>query len=759
MKFDTPATTNPIDQLKVVGKPVDRIDGPLKTTGMATYAYEWHDPQARMAYGYIVGSAIAKGRIASIDVRQAKAAAGVLAIVSAANAGNVDKGAFYVARPLAGPNVDHYHQAVAVVVAETFEQARAAAQLVHVEYVREAGAFDLAAAKDTAPVPKPAAFGPPPETGVGDFEGAFAAAPVTLDETYTTPDQSHAMMEPHATIAAWEGDRLTLWTAIQQINWGVRDIAKILGIPKENVRLVSPFIGGGFGGKGTILSDAVMAALAAREARRPVKVALQRALMFNNVTHRPATIQRIRLGATQDGKITAISHESWSGNLAGGRPESATISTRLLYAGPNRMTRLRLAHLDLAEGSAMRAPGEAPGMMALEIAMDEMAEKLSIDPVEFRIINDTQVQPDNSSRPPSTDPQSQKPDGAEASPPDPGRPFSQRQLVECLRTGAARFGWSARSPRPGSTRNGRWLVGLGVASAIRGAPITKSGARVRLDSRGMVTVETDMTDIGTGSYTIIGQTAAEMMGVGLDRVVVRLGDSRFPESSGSGGQWGAASSTAGVYAACVKLREAVARRLGFNSADTEFSNGRVTAGNRSAPLGEAAKDTELVAEDAMEFGDLDKRYALQTFGAQFAEVGVDAATGETRIRRMLAVCAAGRILNPKMARSQIIGGMTMGVGAALMEELVVDKRLGFFVNHDLALYEVPVHADIPHQEVIFLDETDPISSPLKAKGVGELGISGAAAAVANAIYNATGVRVRDYPITLDKFLDRLPDAA
>jgi xanthine dehydrogenase YagR molybdenum-binding subunit len=755
MRFDTPATTNPIDQLKVIGQPIDRIDGRLKTTGTATYAYEQHTAVPHAAYGYIVGSAVAKGRIASINLTQAKAAPGVLAIVTAENAGRIDKGEFYVARALAGPNVDHYHQAVAVVVAETFEQARAAAQLVRVEYVRTAGDFDLAAAKDSARVSKQAAFAPPPDTAVGDFIGAFAA-PVKLDATYTTPDQSHAMMEPHATIAAWDGERLTLWTAIQQINWGMRDIAKTLGISKENVRIVSPYVGGGFGGKGTILSDAVMAALAAQAVARPVKVTLPRPLMFNNVTHRPATIQRIRIGATKDGKIVAIGHESWSGNLAGGRPESATIQTRMLYAGPNRMTRLHLAHLDLPEGSAMRAPGELTGMMALEIAMDEMAEKLGIDPIDFRIINDTQVVPDNSGLPPSNDPQSQKSE-ATAGGQDRGRPFSRRQLVECLRTGAERFGWSERSPRPGSKRDGHWLVGMGMASAIRGAPVMKSGARLRLDGRGVVRVETDMTDIGTGSYTIIAQTAAEMMGVSLDNVIVRLGDSRFPESPGSGGQWGAASSTAGVYAACVKLREAVAQRLGFNSSDTEFSDGQVRAGNRSVPLGEAAKETELVAEDTMEFGDLNKRYAHQTFGAHFVEVAVDAATGEIRIRRMLAVCAAGRILNPKTARSQVIGGMIMGAGAALMEDLVVDKRFGFFVNHDLAGYEVPVHADVPRQEVIFLDEVDPTVSPLKAKGVGELGISGVAPAVANAIYNATGVRVRDYPITLEKLLDRLPD--
>jgi xanthine dehydrogenase YagR molybdenum-binding subunit len=299
---------------------------------------------------------------------------------------------------------------------------------------------------------------------------------------------------------------------------------------------------------------------------------------------------------------------------------------------------------------------------------------------------------------------------------------------------------------------------MGTASAIRGALAFPSAARVKLDRDGILTVETDMTDIGTGSYTIIGQTAAEMMGVPLNQVVVRLGDSAYPVSAGSGGQFGANSSTAGVYAACIKLRDAVARKLGFNSADAAFADSAVRSGNRSVPLAEAAGEHGMEAEDKIEFGDLDKKYQQSTFGAHFAEVAVDAATAEIRVRRMLAVCAAGRILNPKSARSQVIGAMTMGVGAALMEELVVDKSRGFFVNHDLAGYEVPVHADIPHQDVIFLDETDPMSSPMKAKGVGELGICGVGAAVANAIYNATGVRVRDYPITLDKLIEHMPAA-
>ncbi|RYF58529.1 MAG: xanthine dehydrogenase family protein molybdopterin-binding subunit, partial [Comamonadaceae bacterium] len=363
-----------------------------------------------------------------------------------------------------------------------------------------------------------------------------------------------------------------------------------------------------------------------------------------------------------------------------------------------------------------------------------MAQKLGLDPIEFRILNDTQVDPEN-----------------------PERKFSKRQLVQCLRTGAEKFGWQNRATRPGERRDGRWLIGMGVAAAFRNNLVMKSGARLRLSPEGHVTVETDMTDIGTGSYTIIAQTAAEMMGVPLDRVTVRLGDSSFPVSAGSGGQWGANSSTAGVYAACMKLRETVAQRLGMTGEDLAFTDGMVRdAKGQTKALADAATGGEIVVEDAMDFGDLTKKFQQSTFGAHFVEVGVDEVTGETRVRRMLAVCAAGRILNPKTARSQVIGAMTMGVGAALMEDLAIDHRVGYFVNHDLAGYEVPVHADIPQQEVIFLDETDPMSSPMKAKGVGELGICGVSAAIANAIQNATGVRVRDYPVTLDKLLDKMP---
>lgn len=730
MKFDTPATTNPIDRLKVVGQPTTRIEGPLKTSGQATYAYEQHEAVANQAYGFMVDAGIAKGRIKAIHLDEAKAAPGVLAIVTGANAGKLDKGQYNAAHLLAHPEVQHYQQAVALVVAETFEQARAAAQLVKVDYETSEGKFDLASVRDLGVEPKDEL----PDVNHGDFDKAFAAAPVQFDRTYTTPDQTHAMMEPHSTLAAWVGDHLTLWTSNQMVAWTVGDVAKTLGLPAENVRVVSPYVGGGFGGKLFVRADAILAALGARMAGRPVKVALARPQMANNTTHRPATIQRIRMGATADGKLTAIAHEGWSGNLADGKVELAAQPSQLLYAAENRRVSMRLAPLDLPEGNSMRAPGEAPGLMVLEIAMDEMAEQLNMDPIQFRIVNDTQVDPVKTER-----------------------PFSQRQLVKCLELGAQKFGWDQRHAKPGTRREGRWLIGMGVAAAFRNNLLVKSGARVRLERDGKVTVETDMTDIGTGSYTIIAQTAAEMMGVGLDDVTVHLGDSNFPVSSGSGGQFGGNCSTAGVYAACVKLREAVAGKLGMEANQAEFVDGQVRAGGKTLPLRNAAEGGALVGEDSIEFGDLAEKYQQSTFGAHFVEVAVDAATGEVRVRRMLAVCAAGRILNPTSARSQVIGAMTMGVGAALMEELAVDTRLGFFVNHDLAGYEVPVHADIPHQEVIFLDEADPISSPMKAKGVAELGICGVSAAVANAIYNATGARVREYPITLDKVLSSLPE--
>jgi len=728
MKFDTPATTNPIDRGRVIGIPHDRIDGAAKVTGTAPYAYERHDAAPNAAYGWMVGSAIAKGRISAMDLRAAEAAPGVLGIVTHQNAGPLGKGNHNTAHLLGGPQIEHYEQAVALVIADTLENARDAARLVRIDYAPEQGRFDLAAERDKGSAPQDGDG--TSDTRTGDFEAGFAKAAVKIDQHYTTPDQSHAMMEPHATIAAWNGDRLTLWTSNQMIAWSVGDLARTLKIPKENIRLVSPYIGGGFGAKLFLRADALLASLGARLVGRPVKVAIARPQIPNNTTHRPATIQRIRIGADRQGVIDAIAHEVWSGDLPGGEPEMAAQQTRLLYRGANRMTAHHLATLDLPEGNAMRAPGEAVGLLALEVAMDELAEACGVDPVELRIRNDVQYDPEAG----------------------PQRPFSSRKLVECLREGAARFGWNRRNPKPAQVRDGRWLVGMGVASAFRNNLVGKSGARIGVDAKGHVTVETDMTDIGTGSYTIIGQTAAEMLGVPLESVTVRLGDSRFPVSAGSGGQWGANSATAGVYAAAMALRAMLAEKAGFPAEKALFEDGLVRLGNQSQPLGTLAGGQGLWAEDSMDYGDLAKRYAQATFGAHFCEVGVDIDTAEVRIRRMGGAFAAGRILNPKSARSQVIGAMTMGVGAALMEELSVDTRFGFFVNHDMAEYLVPVHADIPHQDVLFVEELDDKSSPMKAKGVGELGICGAGAAVANAIYNATGVRLRDYPLTIDRIL-------
>jgi xanthine dehydrogenase YagR molybdenum-binding subunit len=660
----------------------------------------------------------------------------VIAVVTYQNAIKVGKAKATTAKLMGGPEIDHFDQAIAIVVAESFEQARSATHLIELEYDSTEGHYDLASTLQSAVKPPPP-LGQPTDTAVGNFDAAFATAEVKLDETYTTPYQSHSAMEPFATIAAWQGDKLTVWTSNQMIDWARRDLSETFGLPKDHFHVISPFIGGGFGSKLWIRSDVVMAAVGARAAGRPVKVALARPQIPNNTTHRPATIQRIRIGATQDGRITAIAHETWSGDLPGGQPETAAMQTRLLYGGANRMTSHRLSTLNLPEGNAMRAPGEAPGLMALEIAMDELAEKLHMDPIALRIANDTQVDPEK-----------------------PGRPFSHRNLIGCLTIGAERFGWNQRNAVPGQVRDGRWQVGHGVAAAFRGNLVIKSGARVEVDRHGVVTVSTDMTDIGTGSYTIIAQTAAEMLGVPIEKVVVRLGDSDFPVSSGSGGQFGGNSSTAGVYAACAKLREMIAAKAGVKPEDAVFDESHVHAGAKRIALAEIAGPQGLTAEDSIEFGDLDKQYAQSTFGAHFAEVGVDRATGEIRVRRMSGVFAAGRILNPKTARSQVIGAMTMGLGAALMEEIVVDARqgYGYFVNHDLAEYHVPVHADVPLQDVLFLDEVDDKSSPMKAKGVGELGLCGVAAAIANAVYNATGVRVRDYPVTLDKILAGMKSA-
>jgi len=730
MEMNSPVGPNALDAQGIVGKPLDRVDGQLKVTGGARYAYEMQ--QDNVLYGFVVEASVGKGTIRSIDTRAAEKAPGVALVLTHHNAPAQGSGNHREAHPvLTGPQVTRYGQPVAFVVAESFEEARAAAYLVDVKYDRSRGKYALRTNLSEARVPTPN-DAPAADSAVGDFAGAFAGAPVQLDVTYTTPLQSHAMMEPHATLAMWDGDKLVLHTANQMLNQGQRVIATTLRIPVENVRLISPFVGGGFGGKLWVNADAILAAIASRQLKRPVKVALTRQQIFHVTTHRSDTIQRLRLGTDREGRIVAIGHDVFSGNLPSEQTyEGAALQTRTLYAGPNRLTRHRLIPLDIPVASSMRAPGEAVGLMALECAMDELAEKLHLDPIELRMRNE-----------PSEDPEKHI-------------PYSSRHLIACIQEGARLFGWDKRNAKPGQVRDGRWLVGMGMAAATRGNPLLLSKANVRLDPDGTATVRMAMTDIGTGTYTILAQIAAEMLGLPMERVRVELGDTNFPQAAGSGGSWGACSSGSALFEACNALRQRLARAAGMDPATARFADGSITSGEKSRKL------TDLVgsgmdADGEIQPGRNNKDFSQQSYGAHFAEVGVDADTGEVRLRRMLGVFTAGRVLNAKTARSQAIGGMVFGIGAALHEEMTLDPRFGYFVNHDLAEYHVPVHADIPAIDAIFLSELDDKSNPLKSKGIGELGICGAGASVANAIHNACGARIRDYPVTLDKLLSSLP---
>jgi xanthine dehydrogenase YagR molybdenum-binding subunit len=691
-----------------IGHPLDRVDGRLKVTGRANYAYEYA-AQSGAACGFIVPAAIGKGRILDVDASEAQRASGVLLVLTKDNAppqspwGPVDlPDRFARAEPaLNTDDVLYFGFPVAFVVADTFEQASAAAALVRVRYAPLPGEFDLHAAAPHAENPGRINGGLPADSAIGDLESALANAPVKIDAIYTTPYQHHAPMEPHATMAAWEGEMLTVHTSAQLTTSPQEGLARTFNIPKDNVRVITRYVGGGFGGKLPFYVDATLAAIGARMLARPVKVTLTRPQLFHITTHRSASEQRVRLGANQDGRLTAYGQDAL---VQCARfdifTEPVCGAARMLYAAPNRLTRHRRAKLDLPRSDSMRAPGDAIGLLGLECAMDELADALAVDPVELRLRNDTQTDPERN------------------------RPFSSRHLVEALRLGAARFGWDKRVAKPASVRDGPWFVGLGVASAIRGDVLESATARARLERDGRLTVELAMTDIGTGTYTILSQIAAGTMDLPVDRVTVRLGDTRFPPTSGSGGSFGAATSGAAVLAACRKLRAGL-------SSGTREAEGSVTP---------AA---------------LDDTYSHAGFGAHFVEVGVHRDTGEVRVRRMLGVFAVGRILNAKTARSQMIGGMTWGIGSALIEENYVDPRYGSFINQDLASYHVAVNADVGAMEVVFLDETDRHGSPLGSKGIGELGICGAGAAVMNAIHNATGARIRDFPATPDKLLTAL----
>ncbi len=689
-------------QQRVVGKPLDRIDGPKKVTGTAPYAYE-HSPDD-VTYAFPVQSTIAKGRIASIDSSEAQAIPGVITVLTHENAPRLksQEGELAVLQSNA---VAYRGQFVALVVAETLEVARQGAESVIVRYEEQQHSVVLR--PDSSGLYKPEHVNPfyETDTASGDVETALASAAVSIDHTYTTPAYHNNPLEPHATIARWSSDGVTLYDS-NQGSHRVRDtVARVFGLEPERVRVISPYVGGAFGSKGATHPHVILTVMAAQVVGRPVKFALTRQQLFAVAGYRTPTIQRIRLGTDNDGRLTAIAHEvvEQSSTLEEFAEQTA-LPTRMMYAAPNRLTTHRLARLDVPTPAWMRAPGECPGMFALESAMDEMAIACGLDPIELRIRNEPDIDPET------------------------GHPFSSRGLVACLREGSQRFGWQSRDPRPGTRSDGRWLIGTGVAASTYPARRRSSTAIARVDREGRYSVLIDASDLGTGAWTVLTQIAADALDVPIERVHLEIGDTLLPPAQIAGGSMGTASWGTAIVEAARKLRARV-----------QEENGIIPADGLEVMV-ESGENPEA------------KRFAMHAFGAQFAEVRVNLDSGEVRVPRLLGVFAAGRIMNAKTARSQFLGGMTMGLSMALHEESVLDPRFGDYVNHDFAEYHIATNADVGSIDVLWIDEDDPYVNPMGAKGIGEIGIVGTAAAIANAVYQATGIRVRDLPITLDKLL-------
>ncbi len=690
--------------MHATGAPLNRIDGVQKVTGVAKYAYEYL--VEGVTYVFPVQSTIAKGRVVSIDASAAQALAGVVTVLSHENAPQLaplDDAELAVFQS----DVVAYHgQLVAAVVAETSEIARQAASLVVVRYEEQPHDVELSANRGDLYKPQRLITGDEADTASGDVEAALTSASVSLDHTYTTPPYHNNPLEPHATTAIWSDEGVTLYDA-NQGSHSIRDaVTTAFRLPPERVRVIARYVGGAFGSKALPHPHVILAVMAAQVARRPVKLALTRQQMFALVGYRTPTIQRMRLGADRNGQLTAIAHDvveqtSTIHEFA----QQTALATRMMYAAPNRRTTHRLARLDVPTPTIMRAPGECPGMFALESAMDELAIACGLDPIELRIRNE-----------PAVDPESR-------------RPFSSRGLVACLREGAQRFGWQQRDPTPRTRREGRWLVGIGVAASTYPLYQFPATALAQVDQAGNYRVRIDATDIGTGAWTALTQIAADALEVPPERVQLEIGDSSLPKAGLAGGSAGTASWGWAVFDAASALRARLHEEYG----------GTVPAGGLSAS---GAFDTNPEAQ----------QFSMHAFGAQFAEVRVNADTGEIRVPRLLGVFAAGRIINPKTARSQLLGGMTMGLSMALHEASVLDPRFGDYVNHDFAEYHIATNADVGTIDVAWIDEDDPHVNPLGAKGIGEIGIVGTAAAIANAVYHATGIRVRDLPITLDKLL-------
>ncbi|MDO5368851.1 xanthine dehydrogenase family protein molybdopterin-binding subunit [Paracoccus sp. (in: a-proteobacteria)] len=724
-RMDAKDETNFLDGTAqgVIHAPLDRPDGPLKATGRATYADEDHP--AGTVYGFFVRSPIGKGFVTGLNKAELMAMPGVLAVLRDDRMLQTPAQGQAGKAPMRGPSeILYVGQPIALVVAETFEQARHAALNARPELIERKPAVSAEPSDYATPKAK--------QSAQGDLDRAMTEAAHRLDVTYTTPSMTHAAMEPHAAVAWWEDGRLTVRGSYQMLKFNKAELADALGVRPKDVRILSPFVGGGFGSKLGISHEAVAAAIAAKKLGRPVAIALHRRNVCEATTRRSESRQRVRLAADAEGRLTGFGHEAWVSSLPGESfSEPVTQASPFTYAGENRVIGHHVASLNVTNAGSMRAPGEAIGVPVIECAMDELAEATGIDPIDLRLRNIPEDEPGT------------------------GRAYSSHRMADCLRAGAEAFGWDQRQPA-GSRREGEWLVGIGMATAVRVNMLQESEATVILNPDGTARVETDMTDIGTGSYAILTQIVAEALGLPMDRVTTVLGDSELPPASGSGGSFGAASAGSSVLLAAQAVRAEIARRLEVDPEELTLKDGAAIAGNRILPLAEILDGDSLKAKGHIQPGLAEKTVRQASWGAQFAEVAVSALTGEVRVRRLSATFATGRILNEKTARSQCIGGMIFGIGAALMEEVQHDPRDGHFVNRDLAEYHVPANLDVPHIDVTFLPDRDPYANPMQAKGIGEVAICGTAGAILNAIHNATGVRIRDFPATPDKLIAHLP---
>jgi xanthine dehydrogenase YagR molybdenum-binding subunit len=735
--------------MNMIGQPLDRTDGRAKAHGTARYSAE--HPVPGLTHAVMVTSTIPSGRIAGIDAADANEVPGVLMIITHQNAMRLPretksgKLAPPIGRVLSLLQYDavHYNnEPVAVVVADTLEHAREAAARLRISYAQQEAMLDFEKAKEATHAPDKV-LSETTDTRRGDYHAGLLSASVTVDAVYTTPTENHNPLEPHATIASWDGDCLTLHDSTQYI-LGVRNtVADTLGIPKENIRVLCPYVGGGFGCKGSVWSHVVLAAMAARQVGRPVKLVLDRNQMFGPVGARPITEQRLVLAAMRDGRLIASRHdvtaytsviEDWI--------EPCALVTRMLYQCPNQETSHRLARMNLGTPTFMRAPGEASGSFALESAMDELAYALDMDPLQLRLQNYADQDPGK------------------------GLPWSSKSLRQCYETGAERFGWAGRNPQPRSMRNGRTLVGWGMATATYPTNRSPAAAVARILPDGSALVRSATQDLGTGTYTVMTQVAADALGLPVDKVTFELGDSSFPTAPVSGGSTTVASVAPAVQAAASAARLkltgiAIADQrsclYGVHSDDIEVIDGwlclRADPVRRESMADVVARHgspVEAHAEAAP--GGEKQKYSMHAFGAVFVEVHVDEDLCEIRVPRVVGVYGVGKLMNRKTGYSQLIGGIVWGVGLALLEETVIDKRAGRAVNGNLAEYHVPVNADIGAIDVSVVEEDDPHVNPLGAKGIGEIGITGVGAAIANAVYHATGKRVRDLPITLDKLL-------